>query len=173
MNIRFMELTKSTPALLETLNRWGNDLALKPLAQPNASKEGLEQHVILTEEDILYRLSYQHVFLMYANDQLIGEMGYMVDPEHLMKKVPGTAWLSITIGEPEFRGKGIGAAAFLYLEERIKEQGLTRMELGVFEFNTPAIKLYDRLGYEEIGRIEHFTYFEGEMWADIRMEKYL
>lgn len=173
MNIRFTELTETTPVLLDTLNRWGNDLALKPLAQPNASKEGLEQRVILTEEDIIYRLSYQRVFLMYSDERLIGEMGYMVDPQHLMKKVPGTAWLSITIGEPEFRGKGIGVAAFRYLEAQVKAQGLTRMELGVFEFNTPAIALYNKLGYEQIGRIEHFTYFEGEMWADIRMEKYI
>ena len=173
MNIHFVELIESTPALLETLNRWGNDPALKPLAQPNESKEVLEQQNILTEEDIIYRLGYQHVFLMYSDDQLIGEMGYMVDPEHLMKKVPATAWLSITIGEPEFRGKGIGSIAFSYLEEQIKEHGLKRMELGVFEFNTPAIKLYEKLGYKEIGRIEHFTYFEGKMWADIRMEKYV
>jgi len=60
-----------------------------------------------------------------------------------------------------------------YLEEEIKAQGLKRIELGVFEFNTNAIKLYRKMGFEEIGRIDDFTYWDGRMWGDIRMEKYL
>ena len=58
-------------------------------------------------------------------------------------------------------------------EEEIKKHGLHRVELGVFEFNTQAQKLYRKLGYEEIGRIEKFTYWQDKMWMDIRMEKYL
>lgn len=48
-----------------------------------------------------------------------------------------------------------------------------RIELGVFEFNTNALKLYQKLGYKEINRTEDFTYWNGKMWHDIRMEKYL
>lgn len=55
----------------------------------------------------------------------------------------------------------------------MKEQGLKRIELGVFEFNQQAQKLYQKLGYKEIGRIDNFTYWQGKMWTDIRMEKYL
>jgi hypothetical protein len=29
------------------------------------------------------------------------------------------------------------------------------------------------MGYREIGRIDDFTYWQGKMWQDIRMEKYL
>ena len=57
--------------------------------------------------------------------------------------------------------------------KEIKEQGLHRIELGVFEFNTNAIKLYQRAGYKEIGRIPEFTYHQGRMWQDIRMEKFI
>lgn len=60
-----------------------------------------------------------------------------------------------------------------YLEEQIKEQGIKRIELGVFEFNKPAQSLYQKLGYKEISYIENFTFREGKMWSDIRMEKYL
>ena len=84
----------------------------------------------------------------------------------------GTAWISITIGEEIARGKGIGYQALQYLEQEIRKQGLKRIELGVFEFNTAAIKLYQRAGYREIGRIPDFTYWQGKMWQDIRMEKY-
>jgi RimJ/RimL family protein N-acetyltransferase len=47
------------------------------------------------------------------------------------------------------------------------------MELGVFEFNAVAIKLYKKLGFLEITRINDFTFWMGRMWQDIRMEKYL
>jgi RimJ/RimL family protein N-acetyltransferase len=100
-------------------------------------------------------------------------MGYQVDPEHLYKKEPGTAWIGITIGEENGRGKGIGVLALQHLEEQIKVKGLKRMELGVFEFNTNAIKLYKKLGFREFARLEDFTYRDGKMWQDIRMEKYL
>ncbi|PIC73804.1 GNAT family N-acetyltransferase [Sporosarcina sp. P17b] len=171
MTIEFVKLTEPTAALIHTLNRWGNDMYLKPLNQPNPSKEALEQEYTLTIEDVIQKLAYQHTFLIYLEDQLIGEMSYTVDPDHLLKKEPGTAWISISIGERQGRGKGIGFTALDYLEQQIKGQGLKRMELGVFEFNEPALKLYKKLGYREIGRIENFTYYEGDMRADIRMEK--
>jgi len=60
-----------------------------------------------------------------------------------------------------------------YLEEQIRDNGLHRIELGVFEFNLPAIKLYQKMGYQEISRIDDFTYWQGKMCQDIRMEKYL
>ena len=60
-----------------------------------------------------------------------------------------------------------------YLEAKIKKQGLNRIELGVFEFNTNVFKLYQKLGYNEIARIDGFTSWEDTMWQDIRMEKYI
>jgi RimJ/RimL family protein N-acetyltransferase len=100
-------------------------------------------------------------------------MNYQIDPGHLYKKVSGTAWLGIVIGEESARGKGIGFHAMQHLEEEIKKQGLSRIELGVFEFNTSAFKLYQKLGYKEITRIDGFTFWEDKMWQDIRMEKYI
>jgi RimJ/RimL family protein N-acetyltransferase len=71
------------------------------------------------------------------------------------------------------RYKGIGSHAMHYLEMQIKLHRLKRIELGVFEFNTPAIKLYQKSGYTEIGRIQNFTFWQGHMWQNIRMDKYL
>ncbi|MCT1905441.1 GNAT family N-acetyltransferase [Oceanobacillus sojae] len=59
------------------------------------------------------------------------------------------------------------------MEAKIKESGLKRIELGVFEFNIAGQKLYQKLGYKEIGRIKDFTYYQNKMWSDIRMEKYV
>ncbi|WP_173917728.1 GNAT family N-acetyltransferase [Halobacillus sp. Marseille-Q1614] len=173
MKTQFIELTQPTPSLADMFNKWENDSEMVPLTRPNLNKADLERQWKVTADEIKERLHYQNIYLIYVDGRLVGEMNYMVDPDHLYKKDPGTAWIGITIGEPEGRGKGIGYAAIRYLEEQITRMGLKRIELGVFEFNKQAFNLYKRLGYEEITRIPEFTYWQGKMWADIRMEKYL
>ncbi|MDR7000213.1 GNAT family N-acetyltransferase [Neobacillus niacini] len=173
MTIQFIKLTEPTSSLVEVFNKWENDPTLIPLIRPNQNKSEMERREKITLDDLIKRLENHQVYLIYLNDQLIGEMNYMVDPDHLYKKEPGSAWIGITIGEPNGRGKGIGFAAIQYLEEQIKKQGLKRIELGVFEFNEQAQKLYQKLEYKEIGCIEDFTYWQGKMWKDIRMEKFV
>jgi RimJ/RimL family protein N-acetyltransferase len=133
----------------------------------------LERRKILTIKDLEQRLARKPTYLIYLGGQLIGEMEYQIDPKILYKKETGTAWIGILIGEEIGRGKGIGSLAMEYLEGQIKLHGLKRTELGVFEFNKSAIKLYKKLGYKEIARINDFTYWQGKMWQDIRMEKYI
>ncbi|MEI5909085.1 GNAT family N-acetyltransferase [Bacillus spongiae] len=173
MNVQYIKVAEPNNSLVDIFNKWENDPALIPLIRPNQNKSELECEQNITIDSLIQRLKHVHIYLIYLGDQLIGEMNYMVDPAHLYKKEPGTAWIGITIGEPEGRGKGIGYEAIKYLEEEIKKQGLKRIELGVFEFNKQARKLYQKLGYKDIGRINEFTYWQNKMWDDIRMEKYV
>jgi RimJ/RimL family protein N-acetyltransferase len=173
VGIHFVKLTEPTTTIIETYNRWENDYTLIPLTRPNQNQEELEKRRNLTKEDIIQRLEHLDIYLIYLGDELIGEMNYMVEPQHLYKKEPGTAWIGITIGEPEGRGKGVGSKAMQFLEEEIRQKGLNRIELGVFEFNTQAQKLYRKMGYKEIARLPNFTYWQDKLWSDIRMEKYL
>ncbi|TLS38091.1 GNAT family N-acetyltransferase [Pseudalkalibacillus caeni] len=173
MNIHFSKLTEPNPGVVDVFNRWENDPDLIPLTRPNQNRAELERQEIITAERLKQRLENNHIYLIFLENRLVGEMNYMIDPQHLFKKEQGTAWLGITIGEHEGRGRGIGHIAIHYLEEQMMQQGLNRVELGVFEFNLQAQKLYQKLGYQEIGRIERFTFWKDKMWSDIRMEKYL
>ena len=173
LNLNFTKLSEPSTVYLEVLNRWENDPALIPFMRVCQNEEDLKKRTEVTREDLKQRLEHDNTWLIHLEGQLIGEMGYQVDPRHLFKKEPGTAWIGITIGEESGRGRGIGYLALQYLEEQIKEQGLKRIELGVFEFNTQAIRLYQKLGYREFTRIDGFTYWQGRKWQDIRMEKYL
>ncbi|WP_377106526.1 GNAT family N-acetyltransferase [Rossellomorea sp. GCM10028870] len=173
MDIYFTKLIEPNTAIIESMNQWENNPDLIRLTRPNKNQEELDLRGTLTFLDLKQRLEHHHIYLIHLNNQLIGEMNYMVDPKHLYKKEKGTAWIGITIGESEGRGKGIGLEAINYLEHQVRKEGLNRIELGVFEFNTNARKLYQKLGYKEIGRIADFTYWNSRMWSDIRMEKYL
>jgi RimJ/RimL family protein N-acetyltransferase len=173
MDIQFTQLTEPTSEIAEKFNKWENDPALIHLTRPHPDAASLQQKENVTVEGLVKRLEHNHIYLIHLDGQLIGEMNFQIDPGHLYKKEPGTAWIGITIGEEIGRGKGIGFTAIQYLEEQAKVSGLKRAELGVFEFNVNAIKLYKRLGYQEIGRVESFTFWQDKMWQDIRMEKYL
>ena len=173
MDIQFTQLTEPTTEYMDALNKWDNDPALVPLIHVNQNQDDLNKKTQHTLESLKKRLEYDHTWLIRLGGKLIGEVGYQIDPPHLYKKEPGTAWIGITIGEEVGRGKGIGFTAIQYLEKQIKGLGLKRVELGVFEFNVNAIKLYKKLGYQEIVRIENFTFWQDKMWQDVRMEKYL
>ena len=172
-DISFQKLTNPTSEIASCFSKWENDPFLIPLTRPNLNEDDLLERRPVTVEDLIDRLIHSHMYLIYAGDELVGEMDYKVDPAYVYKKVAGTAWIGITIGEESGRGKGIGRQALHYLEGQIKSAGLKRIELGVFEFNTHAIKLYQKASYKEIARVEDFTYWQGKMWQDIRMEKYL
>ena len=173
MNLQFIRMQDPKPHQVEAFNRWENDRDLIPMTRPNKDQAAFDSRVTVTKEELLKRLENHRYYLIYLEDQLVGEMNYMVDPPHLYSKETGTAWIGITIGEAAGRGKGVGYQAIEYMEEQIKEEGLNRIELGVFEFNENAQKLYHKMGYQEIARIEDFTFFKGKMWSDIRMEKRL
>jgi len=171
--IHFAKLTEPTAEITAVFNKWENDPALVPLTRPNQDQAALEKQQNVTQATLVKRLEHDVIYLIHRGAALIGEMNYQVDPAHLYKKEAGTGWIGITIGEESARGMGVGSLAIAYLEAEIKQAGLRRIELGVFEFNANALKLYTRSGYQRIGIIENFTYWRGKMWQDIRMEKYL
>ncbi len=49
---------------------------------------------------------------------------------------------------PEHRRKGIGTALMQYAENWAKERGDIQIALQVFQTNTPALNLYNQLGYQ-------------------------
>ena len=162
------------PEWLEYLNCWRNDNELRPLIRVCRNAEEAESHHQLTSAD--YTVAYlerRPTYLILLQGEVVGECDYDIQPAHLHLSVPGSAMVGITIGESAARGRGIGRQAMTLLETEIRAADLQRIELGAFEFNTRAIRLYQSLGYREIARLPDFTWASGRYWADIRMEKWL
>lgn len=173
MKITFEKLIKPSPEIASILTNWANDPLLVPLTRRNCNKADLEAQFSVTVASLSKRLEHDFVYLIYVDNRCVGRMSFQVDSGLLHKKEPGTAWIGLVLGEASARGIGVGMKAMEYLEKQIYAQGLRRIELGVFAFNTAALKLYKKRAYQEIARDDAFTYWQGKMWQNICMEKYL
>lgn len=86
-------------------------------------------------------------------------------------KTPRSAVLSrVVVGDPARRGRGIGRRMVEHaLEVAFGELGLERVELRVFTFNEPAIRCYERVGFEREGLLLALRCFASERWDALTM----
>ena len=71
--------------------------------------------------------------------------------------------LAIGIGEPEFRGRGLGGEALtLILNYAFNELNLHRVGLDVISTNERAIRAYRKAGFKEEGRMRESVYRDGQ-----------
>jgi ribosomal protein S18 acetylase RimI-like enzyme len=80
----------------------------------------------------------------------------------------GTLGIGVKSG---YRRIGIATKLIETLTQRAKHQGLKIILLAVYENNVPAITLYRKLGFKEIGRTPKGVYWEGKYIDDIKMAK--
>lgn len=72
----------------------------------------------------------------------------------------------------DFRGEGIGRALMEYVLQLGKEyMGLKMVKLGVFAINEKALKLYQKLGFVEYGKLSKGLLYKGEYIDHIFMYK--
>lgn len=176
MSLKFKQLIKPTNEIVTAFNKWNNDSKLKHLMKPHSNQVDIETQAVLTVASLKTRLENCWIYLIYFDKKLVGQMNVQVDFQYLFDdevNAARTAWIGMGIGEIAYHNKGIGTKALAFLEKQVKQKGLKRIELGVFEFNMSAQKLYLKSGYKEIGRIKNFTFWQAKMWSSIHMEKCL
>jgi RimJ/RimL family protein N-acetyltransferase len=77
----------------------------------------------------------------------------------------GTALIYIGIGDEKNRGRGYAKEALrLTIDFGFEELNLHRIELTVLEYNEPAIKLYERLGFKREGVYREFIHRDGKRY---------
>ncbi len=57
---------------------------------------------------------------------------------------------------PAYRRKGIAKKLLQEIESILKQKGITECHIEVREDNNPAIKLYQNLNYQKIGKLEKY-----------------
>jgi RimJ/RimL family protein N-acetyltransferase len=83
-----------------------------------------------------------------------------------LSEANASADLSIIVGAAEDRDKGLGTEAIrVLLQYAFEELYLDRVALSVFEFNEPAIRAYEKLGFQKEDRVRQAVRRDGE-WQD-------
>jgi RimJ/RimL family protein N-acetyltransferase len=158
-----------SPCCMEDAERWAewfNDLEVTiPLgdeAYTPTSLEG-EQAAI---RDILKSNSHIFSILDLETDQTIGRcMFFNVDA------VNRTAMMGIVIGEKNRWDQGYGQEAVsLLLDYGFNLLNLNNVMLGTFSFNERAIRCYEKVGFELIGRRREARIIAGEKYDLILMD---
>lgn len=101
-----------------------------------------------TFDEMLRSSVYLDGFLLMAEDGAIA--GYAVVSKTFSQEVGGmAAWMEEIYVRPMYQGQGLGRA-FLEEYERLRPE-MVRLRLEVEPENRRAIRLYERLGYTEMG----------------------
>ena len=165
---KLIRLSSEDPQVLaEAFTQWSNDseyLRLLDTDPPRAwsvtkRKQWLEKDLENPERNYLFSI---HTL---AGDRLIGFIG--LGGIHWTN---GDAWVGIGIGDREYWGKGYGREAMsLILCYAFTELNLHRVSLGVFSYNTRAIRAYEKCGFRKEGIIRQSFRREGQRWDEITM----
>jgi [ribosomal protein S5]-alanine N-acetyltransferase len=108
---------------------------------------------------------YHFVGCLLADDRPIGTVG-LFD----LDLVNGSAGLGIAVGDPADTGKGHGTDMLIaLLAFGFDSLRLERIWLDVYDFNEPAKRLYERVGFVEEGRLRHAFFRDGAHRDAFRM----
>ncbi len=79
--------------------------------------------------------------------------------------------MGIMIGEPSYRGKGLGTEAVeLVLDYGFTALGLHSIWLTTYEFNLAGQRAYLKAGFREVGRRRSCRWHLGRYWDEIHMD---
>lgn len=112
------------------------------------SKSDKTPSTVLTFAKAFLHRNRMHTFVAKDGTKIVG---YITVVTGKFKKVQKNAYIVMAVLD-EYRGKGIGTALLMHVEEFARERGMHRIELEVFESNTGAIKLYEKNGFAHEGR---------------------
>ena len=137
--------------------QWRNDLEVARFDQPGFLRPMSYEEVETWSERMVTGLT----FLICIDDQPIGTCAFMNLDERNRN-----AELALVIGEKNYWSQGVGTKA---LEEMLKMGfhglNLHKLYLHVFEFNTRAIGLYEKLGFKLEGTLRDMHFHEGKYEA--------
>jgi len=96
-----------------------------------------------------------------VNNEFVG--GATIEPRR--GKSYHVAYFGIYL-QPQFRNMGIGTHLIKAIIEIARGKGLEMIELSVFSSNRRALELYQKFGFQEIGRVKKGVRFSDGTYSD-------
>lgn len=122
------------------------------LQLPYSSPELWRRRLVAPDEG-LYHLA------AVAGERVVGHLGLHTFPHRPRRRHAGELGMGV---HDDWQGKGVGAALMRAgLELADRWLNLTRVELEVYTDNEPAIRLYERFGFEHEGTLRRYAFRDG------------
>ena len=94
-----------------------------------------------------------------VGDRVVGMLSVHTFPNKPRRRHAGTIGMGV---HDDWQGKGVGTALMqAAIDMADKWLNLTRLELEVFTDNEPAIRLYERFGFEREGVLRKYAFRDG------------
>jgi putative acetyltransferase len=99
-------------------------------------------------------------FVACVENEVVGEFGLDTFPTHPRRKHVGEIGMAV---HEDWHGKGVGSAMMqAAIDLADKWLNLSRLELGVYTDNEPAIALYKKFGFVIEGTMKNFAFRDGQ-----------
>ncbi|EXG83685.1 acetyltransferase, ribosomal protein N-acetylase [Clostridium sp. ASBs410] len=147
----------------ELYHQWRNDIEVMQSTAPLLDVYNIKE----TEEFVTHVILGSHFSKSYIIVERKSEKPIGVTSLINIDYKNRNAECIIDIGDKEVWGKGYGTEAMkLIIDFGFLEMNLHRIFLRVFSFNCRAIKLYEKLGFQQEGKLRE-SIFRGGQWHDI------
>lgn len=137
---------------------------------PEAFVSSAESFAQKSDAEIRETLSALTVFGAILPDGSLGGINAFLRPEGIKERHRG--WMIQVYVRPEYRGSGMAQALVEHLVHHASSQVL-QVHLGVWSENVPAIKLYERLGFETYGTEPRYLFVNGRYIDEHLMVRFL
>ena len=123
-------------------------------------REQLDEHLRGAQGDLSSKLIYKVVDC--ENGTAIGH----IELAAIDRRNGSARVCRVLVGDPAYRGKGIGTVMMEKIVEiGFRQLGLHRLELSVFDFNTSAIRCYEKVEFVKEGYIRECRKADDEYWS--------
>lgn len=99
----------------------------------------------ISDDEIAYLLEHKQLYVALLNNTLVGAL-------HVSKGANNLYWMDHLAVLPEARGKHVATGLFMRYIEDVVENDTTRFSLWTQRNNEVSIKMYQRIGFQYIGK---------------------
>lgn len=108
---------------------------------------------------IFYELAARGQLFVFQHEDEDAGMFKLVPMKHRNSHI---IYLGGVALHPAFQSRGLGELMLKEVINKVKDQGYRRIELTVATLNGPAIFLYEKMGFENEGRLKDYSYLKSE-----------
>jgi RimJ/RimL family protein N-acetyltransferase len=152
-----VRLRKMSSEDVSVYHRWRNDIEVMQFTNPS-----LDVFTYADTEDFVKSITESRHSKSYMIEEVKSDKPIGVTSLINLDYGNRNAECIIDIGDKNYWSKGFGQEAFrLLLDFAFRELNLHKVYLRVFSFNERAVRLYQKLGFDEEGQLKEQFYRDG------------